>query len=239
MLLTDSYGAGRAWLVGDAAHQNPPWGGHGFNTGVGDAVNLAWKLAAVLHGWATPALLDTYETERRPVAQQTIDLAATNLRALSVDMSSPELMHEGDNGVRARAAAAIAIEDVKRAEFYSLGLVLGYGYGPTSPDQAPTMDVYRPIVAVGNRLPHSRDAAGRSLYDLLGPEFTLLGQPRADWKQAAEARDIPLVVVDPVALGFAPVADGSLVLIRPDQHIAWIGGTSDDPLSAFDLALNL
>ena len=65
MLLTDSYGSGRAYLVGDAAHQNPPWGGHGFNTGVGDAVNLAWKLAAVLSGWAPAELLDSYEAERR------------------------------------------------------------------------------------------------------------------------------------------------------------------------------
>ncbi len=83
MLLADSYGSGRVYLVGDSAHQNPPWGGHGYNTGVGDAVNLAWKVAAVLHGWATPDLLESYEAERKPIAQQTIDLAAGNLRALS------------------------------------------------------------------------------------------------------------------------------------------------------------
>ena len=95
MLLSDSYGSGHAYLVGDAAHQNPPWGGHGFNTGVGDAVNLAWKIAAVLNGWAPADLLESYDAERRPVAQQTIDLAGTNMRALSSDLSSPELMADG------------------------------------------------------------------------------------------------------------------------------------------------
>ena len=72
MQLAESYGSGRVFLAGDAAHQNPPWGGHGFNTGIGDAVNIGWKLAAVLQGWAPASLLDTYELERRPVAAATI-----------------------------------------------------------------------------------------------------------------------------------------------------------------------
>jgi 2-polyprenyl-6-methoxyphenol hydroxylase-like FAD-dependent oxidoreductase len=75
MLLVDRYRGDRVFLVGDAAHLNPPWGGHGFNTCVGDAVNLGWKLAAVLRGWAPPALLDSYEAERRPVAHRTIGAA--------------------------------------------------------------------------------------------------------------------------------------------------------------------
>ena len=75
MLLVDRYRGERVFLVGDAAHLNPPWGGHGFNTCVGDAVNLGWKLAAVLQGWAPPSLLDSYEAERRPVARRTIEAA--------------------------------------------------------------------------------------------------------------------------------------------------------------------
>ena len=74
-LLVDRYAGRRIFLVGDAAHLNPPWGGHGFNTCVGDAVNLAWKIAAVLRGHAGARLLDSYEIERRPVAQQTLDAA--------------------------------------------------------------------------------------------------------------------------------------------------------------------
>lgn len=237
MLLADSYGAGRVFLVGDAAHQNPPWGGHGYNTGVGDAVNLAWKIAAVHQGWAGSELLESYEAERRPIAQQTIDLAAGNMRALSHDLTTPAIMADGEKGDAARSSAALAIEDVKRAEFYSLGLVLGYGYGPESASQAPTPDVYQPIAAPGNRLPHSRNSAGDSLYDALGPEFTVLGGNAEEWTLAASRRSIPLTYVDPGAEGFQPPADELVVLVRPDQHIAWIGSTSDDPDAALSAAL--
>jgi 2-polyprenyl-6-methoxyphenol hydroxylase-like FAD-dependent oxidoreductase len=237
MLLTDSYGSNRTYLVGDAAHQNPPWGGHGFNTGVGDAVNLAWKIAGVVNGWAPVELLDSYDVERRPVAQQTIDLAVTNMRALSVDLTTPALMADDAAGDRARAAAAVAIEDVKRAEFYSLGLVLGYGYGPDAVRQSPTAEDYTPIAAAGNRLPHSRNAAGESLFDLLGREFTLLGAPDESWRAAAERRRVPLVIVDPTAYGFSTVAEDQLVLVRPDQHIAWVGTAEADPDSVFDSSL--
>jgi 2-polyprenyl-6-methoxyphenol hydroxylase-like FAD-dependent oxidoreductase len=229
MLLTDSYGSNRTYLVGDAAHQNPPWGGHGFNTGVGDAVNLAWKIAAVLHGWAPRELLDSYEAERRPIAEQTIGLAATNMRALSIDMTSPELMNDDATGEHARRAAATAIEDVKRAEFYSLGLVLGYGYGPDSSRQSPTAEEYTPIMAAGNRLPHSRNAAGDSLFDILGPEFTLLGAATDGWRRVADGQEIPLVLVDPAAHGFPEIPSDQLVLVRPDQHVAWVGSVDADP----------
>ena len=237
MLLTDSYGSGRAYLVGDAAHQNPPWGGHGFNTGVGDAVNLAWKLAAVLSGWAPAELLDSYEDERMPVARQTIDLAATNMRALSIDLTSPELVAEGAAGERARARAAGPIRAAKRAEFYSLGLVLGYGYGSDAGDQTPSGDVYRPILAAGNRLPHSRNAAGTSLYDILGPELTLIGSRSEAWATAAARRAIPLTCVDPATEGFGAIDGDRIVLVRPDQHVAWVGSAFADPDVVLDSAL--
>jgi len=237
MLLSDAYARGRGFLVGDAAHQNPPWGGHGFNTGVGDAVNLAWKLAAVVRGWAPPALLDSYEAERRPVAQQTIDLAAANMRALSIDLSSPAVMLDGPEGVAARAAAAAAIPAVKHAEFYSRGLVLGYGYGPDAAAQAPSPDVYLPIAQPGNRLPHSRNTAGASLFALLGTELTVLGAQTSGWTDAAARRGIPLTHADPVAHGFPPVAGDDVVLVRPDQHIAWRGPGTADPGVALDSAV--
>ena len=240
MLLTDSYGAGRAYLVGDAAHQNPPWGGHGFNTGVGDAVNLAWKIAAVVNGWASSQLLESYEGERRPVAQQTIALAGTNMRALSIDMTSPALMADGAVGENARAAAAVVIADVKRAEFYSLGLVLGYGYGPDAARQSSIAEDYAPIAAAGNRLPHSRNSTGKSLFDLLAHEFTLMGDAGGageSWRKAAAFRGIPLELIDPTAHGFVAVAGEQLVLVRPDQHIAWVGSAREDPNSIFDSAL--
>jgi len=225
LLLSDSYGRDRTYLVGDAAHQNPPWGGHGFNTGVGDAVNLAWKIAAVLHGWAPAELLDSYEAERRPVAGQTIELAATNMRALPIELGDAAIMADGPLGQSAREAAASAIALAKRPDFYSLGLVLGCGYGPDSAAQSPTTEVYRPEVRPGNRLPHQRSTDGRSLFDLLGSEFTVLGpaQSTGSLVEAAAELGVPLWHVDPEAHGFAPVDGPNAVLIRPDQHIAWVG----------------
>ena len=235
LLLSDSYGSDRTYLVGDAAHQNPPWGGHGYNTGIGDAVNLAWKIAAVMQGWAPAELLDSYEAERRPIAQQTIDLAATNMRALSIELGDAAIMSPGADGETARQAAATLIPVLKRSEFYSLGLVLGYGYGPDAAAQAPSTDVYRPQVRPGNRLPHARSADGSSLFDLLGREFTVLG-PVAEAQPligAAAERGVPIVHADPATHGFAPVDGRNVVLVRPDQHIAWVGEPgerSSDPL---------
>jgi 2-polyprenyl-6-methoxyphenol hydroxylase-like FAD-dependent oxidoreductase len=229
LLLSDSYGRQRTYLVGDAAHQNPPWGGHGYNTGVGDAVNLAWKIAAVTQEWAPVELLDSYEAERRPVARQTIDLAAANMRALPTELGDAAMMSPGPDGETARAAAATVIPVVKRSEFYSRGLVLGYGYGPAAAAQAPSTDVYRPQVQPGNRLPHARSADGSSLFDLLGREFTVLGPaPEAQLLiEAAVELGVPISHADPQTHGFAPVDEQNLVLVRPDQHIAWVGHPSD------------
>ena len=229
LLLSDSYGSGRTYLVGDAVHQNPPWGGHGFNTGIGDAVNLAWKIAAVTNGWAGPNLIDSYEAERRPVAERTIELAARNMRASPIELGDPAIMARGPDGAIARSAAAAAIALAKRSEFYSLGLVLGYGYGPGSAAQAPSSDVYRPRAEAGNRLPHARSADGASLFDLLGPEFTILG-PRPTSRPvlvAAERLGVPIRHADPRLHGFSAVAGDDAVLVRPDQHIAWVGASAD------------
>lgn len=236
LLLSDSYGSDRTYLVGDAAHQNPPWGGHGFNTGVGDAVNLAWKIAAVTGGWAPIELLDSYEAERRPVAEQTIALAAANMRALPTELGDSAIMSPGPDGATARDAAATVIPAVKGFEFYSLGLVLGYGYGPHTAAQTPSTDVYHPQVSPGNRLPHSRSADGRSLFDLLGREFTVLGPAPAAQLLIDAARElgVPISHADPHAHGFAPIAGNDVVLVRPDQHIAWVGRLTEpgtDPLA--------
>lgn len=226
-LLASRYRRGRLFLAGDAAHQNPPWGGHGFNTGVGDAVNLGWKLAAVLGGWAPPSLLDSYESERRPIAKRTIDIAVNNTRALPTDLSNPALLGSDEDFAAARPAAAAAIDRAKRSEFYCLGLVLGYGYGPDAEAQTTDGSDYLPIAAAGNRLPHTWLHSGESLFDRLGPGLTLIGDPKpgAPLAAAAAGSGIPLNllhrdVIDPVAHYGA-----ELVLVRPDQHIAWLGST--------------
>src|SRR5215204_6265634 len=206
MLLANRYRGERVFLVGDAAHLNPPWGGHGFNTCVGDAVNLGWKLAAVLQGWAPPALLDSYEAERRPVASRTIGAAGSQEAFLAPSFADVDLDDDGTAGqlLRGDLVHRLAVKD---AEFHSLGLVLGYDY-PDSPVVVPdgrpvpepSLTTYTPSAHPGARLPHAWLAGGTSVYDRLGDGFTLLrlrpGTDTAALTAAAESAGVPLAVVD-------------------------------------------
>ncbi|GAA3290266.1 hypothetical protein GCM10020295_04210 [Streptomyces cinereospinus] len=125
MQIVDRMRNGRVFLAGDAAHLNPPFGGHGLNTGLGDAVDLGWKLAAVLAGWGGPELLDSYEAERRPVQERVISEATANMRVLSTELLADGLDQDDQAGADARQAAAARIQETKKAEFHSLELVLG------------------------------------------------------------------------------------------------------------------
>ena len=221
MLVADRFTGGRVFLAGESAHVNPPWGGHGFNTSVGDAVNVAWKIAAVEQGWAPAGLLASYEPERRAVIEETVASAAANLRSLARDLPPDER----------------AIQAAKRSEFHSLGLVLGYSYAGSpviQPAAAPSgaapsgaardVSTYIPDAAPGARLPHMWLADGASLYDRLGAGFTLLGPAGpgdpavAALQDRARHRGIPLKV-----LGVPPGYPWGqeFLLVRPDQHIAW------------------
>ncbi|MFG1926411.1 FAD-dependent monooxygenase [Cryptosporangium sp. NPDC048952] len=219
MLIADRFASERVFLVGESAHVNPPFGGHGFNTCVGDAVNIGWKLAAVLQGWGGRALLSTYESERRDVAQQTIDSATRNLRA-----SGPEI-----------ALTADRIQETKHEEFNSLGLVLGYSYHGSrivvAADEPPPFSAvsYTPSTRPGARLPHAWLAPGHALYDDLGRGFALIHPTSASapelavFRRRADQLGVPLAVVP------APDAwpQNEFLLIRPDQHIAWRGDHLD------------
>jgi 2-polyprenyl-6-methoxyphenol hydroxylase-like FAD-dependent oxidoreductase len=246
MLLVDRYRGRRTFLVGDTAHLNPPWGGHGYNTCVGDAVNLAWKIAAVHHGWAHEALLDSYETERRPVAARTIDAAGAQDSRLAGSFAHPELDLDGPVGASRRAAVAEAV-GVKRGEFHSLGLVLGYHYAGSpvviddgSPVPPDALIEYHGSARPGARLPHRWLPDGSSLYDRLGRGFTLL---RLDDRIAvgpvvddAHAAGVPLRVLDAVDLPDAEAYGAPLLLVRPDQHVAWRGSEPAAAAAALDTA---
>ncbi|MER5195216.1 FAD-dependent monooxygenase [Streptomyces sp. NPDC002755] len=235
MLLADRYRRGRVFLVGDAAHLNPPWGGHGFNTCVGDAVDIGWKLAAVLQGWGGAELLDSYQTERRPVAQQIIASGAAQDRLLAPSFADPALLGDGPEADRRRARTAVALR-AKAGEFHSEGLVLGQHYasspvvvddGSAVPPLVPRS--YHDLSFPGARVPHGWLPDGRSLYDLLGDGLTLLllagdREPdRAAFTREAAARGVPLTTVDLTGLASPGRYGAPLLLVRPDQHIAWRG----------------
>ncbi|MDX6742446.1 FAD-dependent monooxygenase [Actinocorallia sp. A-T 12471] len=239
MLLASEYGHGRLFIAGDAAHQNPPWGGHGFNTGIGDAVNLGWKLAAVVNGWAPAELLESYGAERRPIAAQTIDEAAQNMSTLAPELSDPRLFGSDAEFQEAVPAVAAAVQTSKAQEFHSLPLTLGYHYAgsPIVADEpgaaTPSEDrVYRPTAAPGHRLPHRWLAEGDSLYDRLGPEFTLVGDlsspEAASLLDAARAASVPVAELDLRGPEWVELFGAPLVLVRPDQHVAWRGSDVPD-----------
>jgi 2-polyprenyl-6-methoxyphenol hydroxylase-like FAD-dependent oxidoreductase len=200
LLIAEQFQLDRVFLAGESAHLNPPWGGHGFNTSIGDAVNIGWKLAAVLNGWAHPDLLNTYEAERRPIAQQTIDAAQANMRALPQDL----------------ATTAKNIQVTKDAEFHSMGLVLGYSYGQVA---EPSTEFTARVVP-GGRLPHVWLDDGRAFFDELGPEYTLIAQRPAELQEVvtfARANSIPLKIIEPPQ---QYPWKNHLLLVRPDQHLA-------------------
>jgi 2-polyprenyl-6-methoxyphenol hydroxylase-like FAD-dependent oxidoreductase len=257
MLLAPSYGTDNVFLVGDAAHQNPPWGGHGFNTCIGDAANLAWKIAAAFEGWAGPGLLESYGPERRPVADRTIRDAAANGKALAYHFADAALTAVGVEGEAARAAAHDALA-VKQSEFDSLGLVLGYSYSESplvAPDGAPVPAEdpirYVPTASPGALLPHAWLDGTTSLYDVLGPGFSLLvdgtvmgglppEQAFAPVITAAAGHGIPVTVtaVGPSDDG-TPMAElwaADAVLVRPDQHVAWRGSSAEAAAAALAVA---
>ena len=257
MLLADHYQSEKApnlVIAGDAAHLNPPWGGHGYNTCVGDAVNVAWKLAAAIKGWAGPHLLASYEPERRPVAARTIADATANNNALAHHFADALLGRDGPEGDQARSGTAEALQ-VKDSEFHSLGLVLGYNYAcsplvtedgtPVPPEDPIT---YTPSAHPGCLLPHVWLTAGRSIYDLLGPEFTLVILPGVVIdptvvQLAAAGHGIPLTIVELAADDIEDTPrelhdrwSSDLLLIRPDQHVAWRGCAADEAAVALTRA---
>jgi 2-polyprenyl-6-methoxyphenol hydroxylase-like FAD-dependent oxidoreductase len=212
----------RVILAGDAAHLHPPFGAHGMNMGIGDAVDLGWKLAATLRGWAGDRLLASYVAERQPLHQRVVDEAALNNTLLANSFVNTDL--EDDPAARVRAGEEI--QRGKKREFSSLGLVLGYSfdYSPlVVPDGSeplePTVTEYTPSSRPGSLLPHRWLVDGSSLYDHLGPWFTLL-RPRGDemessraFAAAAEELSIPLKVLEDER--------DDLVLVRPDRIVCW------------------
>jgi len=221
----DQLQVGRVFLAGDAAHLNPPFGGHGMNTGIGDAVDLAWKLAAVLEGWADTGLLDSYAAERGPVQDRVITEATRNMSTLAPELLSESLDEDSVAGREAREVAGRRIQETKHAEFFALDLVLDVTLdrsGVVAHGDSPQREGTR----AGSRLPHAFLGPGRSIFDELGAGMSLLLLSPADPEplvRAARVRSMPLVVVDLTSSDLVVRYQTEAVLVRPDQYVAWSG----------------
>jgi hypothetical protein len=235
LLLAQSYGRRRVFLAGDAAHQYIPTGGYGMNTGIGDAVDLGWKLAATLLGFGGPALLESYESERRPVGYRNREGSAAHTRVRLEIAESYRQAYEGglplDDARRAALGARIAAHGNVENESY--GIEFGYVYdrSPIVAAQAgalaPTDPVhYVPTTMPGARLPSTFLSDGSALFDRLGPWFTLVSFGALDaspFVAAAERARIPLHVLSLREPALERVYGRDALLVRPDQHIAWRG----------------
>jgi 2-polyprenyl-6-methoxyphenol hydroxylase-like FAD-dependent oxidoreductase len=236
-LVAERFSDRRVYLAGDATHLFSPTGGFGMNTGIDGAANLAWKLAGEVQGWAGARLLQSYETERRPVAERNT-AAARFLTQRVGELEVPsDLECDDARGATARARFGLSL-DVFRGQFASLGVELGARYDGSPiicPDGEPPADdplEYRPSSVPGGRLPHlwidSADRKRASVFDCLHAGFTLLriGRDAPDgdvFRAEARARRIPLEVVDIREDRALQSYQRRLLLVRPDQHIAWRG----------------
>ena len=241
-VVAERYGEGRVLLAGDAAHQYVPTGGYGMNTGIGDACDLGWKLAAMLHGYGGPRLLASYETERRPVGQRNCEAARRHSEAraaiAAVYRSAGELTAPGPAGDAARAAAGGRIAAIGNAENESYGIELGYAYADSDAICADPGAVipndslrYVPTTAPGARIPSVLLRDGVPIFDRLGLWFTLacFGAPPGEALLAAAARrGVPLDVLQIDDPDIVRVYGRGLLLVRPDQHIAWRGAACGD-----------
>ncbi len=238
-LVAESFGAGRVLLAGDATHLFTPAGGFGMNTGIDDVANLGWKLAAMVQGWGGASLLQTYESERRPIALRNTGAA----RRLGVSVTEvpigAAIEADSPEGFAARRETGAYLANFS-PEFASLGVQLGARYdnspiiagdGTSPPRDDP--DAYVPSACPGGRTPHLWLDDGVSLFDRLGPGFTLLdlsggAAETRGLARAAAARGLPLTIL---ALDRPEARDlyaCDLVLVRPDQHVAWRGNRMPD-----------
>lgn len=248
-LVADKFRDRRVFICGDSAHLWIPFAGYGMNAGIADAMNLSWTLAACIAGWGGETLLDAYEAERLPITEQVsrhaMDIA---LGAIGQRRSVPAGIEDpGEEGDRIRRRFGQQIYDLNVQQFCCGGLNFGYFYDASpviayDDGTAPAYSLYdfRQSSVPGCRTPHVWLADGRSLQDAMGPEFTLLRlDPELDVApllRAAEARGMPLALLDVDAPDAMSVYGRRLVLSRPDQHVAWRGDElPEDALALIDL----
>ncbi|MGE3927943.1 MAG: FAD-dependent monooxygenase, partial [Lautropia sp.] len=234
-LVAQRFRHGRIFIAGDAAHLFTPTGGLGYNTAVEDAVNLGWKLASVVRGQAPYALLDSYEAERKPLAQRNTGYARRFADSIGLFVARPELDEETPRGQAERQIASAHLQAHARLEFDIPGVTFGGRYdgspiisgdGSVAPPDA--ANLYVPTACPGGRPPHRWLDDGSSLFDRFHSEWTLLALGPAppetqDFERAAAALNLDLRVVHLPLPDLHDLYEAPLALIRPDQIVAWRG----------------
>jgi FAD binding domain-containing protein/aromatic ring hydroxylase-like protein len=221
LLLADHYGKGRVFLAGDAVHLMIPTGGLGMNSGVGDAIDLGWKLEATLRGWGGPKLLECYEIERRQIGERNV--AASRYASLG-RRKWRSLWRNLDELV-----AVAEIEQRKSNEM--IGAELGYRYEgsplivdePGGPEHQ--LREYMPNTWPGSRLPHVWLDGHAAIQDRIGRGYTLLrfGGTRETLENSFKTLGAPFGVLDIADQSARDLYGCDFILLRPDLHIAWRG----------------
>jgi 2-polyprenyl-6-methoxyphenol hydroxylase-like FAD-dependent oxidoreductase len=244
-LVAQRFGDGRVVLLGDAAHLFTPTGGLGYNTAVDDAANLGWKLAATVQGWGGPALLSSYEIERKPVAERNTGYARAMADSVG-RIAIPECLEAASpEGEAARRELGTRLHAHAASEFGTTGLQLGIVYDGSPivvpadepvPENTPTH--YTPSACPGARAPHIELADGTPIFDRFGFGFTLLRLGGVDidvaaLRNLARERRVPFTVVDIPDAAARDLYGRDLVLVRPDQHVAWRGNAVPADVGGF------
>ena len=238
----------RAFICGDAAHLWVPYAGFGMNAGIADAQNLSWLVAARLNGWGGERILDAYERERQPITEQVSYFAMNHAHAMAKQRRAVPQTIEADSpeGEAARAELGKATYDLNVQQYAAAGLNFGYYYdhspiivydGDSHPPYS--MGSFTASTVPGCRLPHRWLPDGRSLYDALGQEYTLVRLDSAidvsGFRDAARIAGVPLNIVDIDDDEDESPYHTRLVLVRPDQHIAWRGdGVPENVMTVID-----
>ncbi len=232
--IADSYRRGRIFVAGDAAHSHPPYGGYGVNTGLEDATNLGWKLAATLQGWTGPGLLDSYDTERRPVFASTahdfIEKAIRSDREFLAAYDPARDRAAFEENWNKRAAQARSEVGEFEPNYEGSPIVWGPPGGACS-----ALGSHSHAARAGHHLAPQPLSSGRNVYEELGDGFTLLafGAPDtavAAFEAAARGFALPLKTIHDTRDGGRERYGATLVLVRPDQFVAWAGDKADpDP----------
>ena len=235
-LIVDKVRDDKVFICGDACHLWVPYAGYGMNAGIADAANLGWLLAARLEGWGEEGILAAHAAERLPITDQVSHFAMDHAHAMASARKSVshEIEADGPQADAYRAAVGKTTYDLNVQQYCCAGLNFGYFYqgspiiaydGEAAPPY--TMGEFTPSTVPGARLPHIWLEGRRSLYDALGPFYTLLRlDPDIDVSgltNAAAAAGVPLTVLDISISEAAKLFARNLILVRPDQHVAWRG----------------